>query len=179
MLSDRTPTVTLTALQSGIGTLTIEAAVSAGAGDVRIGAAYELASGTASTVQVSGNRRAAPPDSRRPVLTAGSDRYERIAIDLRQVREVQRVVVYAFSESGASLTWAGTLIVSTAAGARVEVPLDGIAAGPAAVVLSTYRVRGELVLRSERQGSFGSVRDACRAFGFDGISWLDDRTPVD
>jgi len=23
-----------------------------------------------------------------------------------------------------------------------------------------------------------SVRDACRAFGFDDINWVDDRTPV-
>ncbi|HJQ43256.1 MAG TPA: hypothetical protein VJ831_09240 [Jatrophihabitantaceae bacterium] len=179
VLGERNPTVTLTRLQSGIGTVTIEAAASPDAGDLRLGAAYDLASGITSTVQLAGGRRTAPPESRRPVLVASHDRYEQIGIDLRQVRELRRLVVYAFSENGMQLTWAGTLIVSTSAGARIEIPLDGTESGQAAVLVSMYQVSGEFVVRSEKQGSFGSVRDACRAFGFDDISWVDDRTPVD
>jgi hypothetical protein len=54
-----------------------------------------------------------------------------------------------------------------------------MAPGAVAVPLSVYQVDGELVLRREAQGVAGTVRDACRAFGFERISWLDDRTPID
>jgi len=47
------------------------------------------------------------------------------------------------------------------------------------VLMSIYQVRGELVLRAEMQTLFGDVRDAARAYGYDRISWLDDRTPVE
>jgi uncharacterized protein involved in tellurium resistance len=179
VLSERTPTVTLDRLQSGIGTLIIEVAVTSEVGDLRMGAAYELESGVISTVQYINDRRLAPPQSRRPILVAGHERYERISVDLRQCRELRRVLVYAFSEGGTELTWGGTLIVTTSAGARVEVPLESAAVGRAAAVLSLYQVSGEFVLRSELWGGFTSVRDVSRAFGFEAISWLDDRTPVD
>lgn len=178
-LTRHAPTVTLTRVQSGVGTLMIEAARSDELADLRVGAAYELTSGVASTVELSSDRRTAPLQSRRPVIVASHDRYERLAIDLRQVRELRRVAVYVFSDSNSTLTWGGTLVVHTAAGARVEIPLDDIAPGHAAVALSMYQVGGELVLRSERHGNLPSVREACRAFGFDAISWLDDRVPVD
>jgi hypothetical protein len=40
-------------------------------------------------------------------------------------------------------------------------------------------VRGELVLRAEMEIVPGGVREAARGYGFDRITWLDDRTPVD
>jgi hypothetical protein len=46
ILTPRDPTVTLTRIQSGIGTLTIEAVCSPAVGDIRIGALYELTDGT-------------------------------------------------------------------------------------------------------------------------------------
>ncbi len=45
--------------------------------------------------------------------------------------------------------------------------------------LSIYQVRGEFVVRAEMQTLYGDVREACRAYGYDRITWLDDRTPVE
>jgi uncharacterized protein involved in tellurium resistance len=173
------PTVTLTRLQSGIGTLTIEAAVSAEVGDLRIGCAYELESDLEMTVQMADGNRFAPPHAKRPVLVAGKERFERIGIDLRQCRSLRRLIVYAFSEHRQPLAWGGTLIVTTYGGARVELPLESLQAGDVAVLLSLYQVRGEFTLRAEMQTLYGDVREACRAYGYDKITWLDDRTPVE
>jgi uncharacterized protein involved in tellurium resistance len=179
ILGRKSPTVTLTRVQSGIGTLTIEAACSDEVGDLRLGCAYRLSAGQSSTLQLSGGNRFAPPRSRRPVLLAGRDRYERISVDLRQSRELERLAVYAFSESRAPLDWGGTLIVTTFAGAKIELPLERLAPGAVAVLLSLYNVAGEFVLRAEMQTIAGSIREAARAYGYDQITWLDDRTPVD
>jgi hypothetical protein len=173
------PTVTLTRLQSAIGTLTFEAACSAEVGDLCIGCAYQLRTGYSSTVQRSGGNRFAPPDSRRPVLVASREHYERVEADLRQSGDLQRLVVYAFSESRAQLRWGGTLVAETVGEARVELPLDSLRGGDVAVLMSLYNVRGEFVLRAEMETLNGGVREACRAYGFDRITWLDDRTPVD
>lgn len=173
------PTVTLTRLQSAVGTLTFEAACSAEAGAVRIGCAYELRSGASSTVQLTQGNRMAPPRSRRPILVAAHDRFETVALDLRQCTDVRRLIVYAFSEARKPLTWGGTLITTTFGGARVELPLESLQSGDSAVLLSLYNVRGEFVLRAEMQTLFGDVRECCRSYGFDRITWLDDRTPVE
>lgn len=173
------PTVTLTPVQSGIGTLTIEAATSDEVGDLRLGCAYELADHFEQTMQMTQGNRFAPPHSKRPVIVGGHDRFERIQLDLRQCRTLQRLVVYAFSEQRQPINWGGTLILTTHGGARIEVPLDVLQGGELAVLVSIYQVRGELVIRAEMQGFFGDVRDAVRAYGFDRISWLDGRTPVE
>jgi hypothetical protein len=173
------PTATLTRLQSGIGTLQIEAAVPDAAGDLRIGALFELTDGTSSTVQLSGGRRLAPAPPRLPVLVARHERFEQLVVDLRRCRELRRFVVYAFAESRRPLNWAGTLIVTTFGTGRVEVPLESLPPGDAAVLLSAYNVEGELVLRAEMEVVAGGVREAARGYGFDRITWLDDRTPVD
>ena len=178
-LSPTDPTVTLTRLQTGIGMLTIEAAASAEVGDLRIGAAYELADGFTSTVQSTQGNRHAPPDSRRPVLVAGHDRFQRILLDCRQCASLRRMVVYAFSEARAPLNWGGTLTVETFGGARIEAPMEGLVSGDVAALVSLYFVRGEFVVRAEMQTLFGDVRDVCQAYGFDRISWVDARTPLD
>jgi uncharacterized protein involved in tellurium resistance len=179
ILSRKAPTVTLTRTQTGIGTLTFEAAASGEVGDLRLGAAYQLRSGLSSTVQATAGNRLAPPRSRRPVLVGGHERYERISVDLRQSPDIERLAIYAFSESRAQLKWGGTLIVTTFAGAKIEVPLEQLAPGEVAVLLSVYNVDGEFVLRAELETIAGSIREAARAYGYDQISWLDDRTPVE
>ncbi len=179
ILNAATPTVTLTRTQSGIGTLTIEAACSAEVGDLRLGCAYQLRTGESSTVQASGGNRLAPPRSRRPVLVGGHERYERISVDLRQALDIERLAVFAFSESRAQLNWGGTLIVTTFAGAKIEVPLEQLAPGGVAVLLTLYNVAGEFVLRAELETIAGSIREAARAYGYDRITWLDDRNPVE
>ncbi|MCW2497260.1 hypothetical protein [Jatrophihabitans sp.] len=178
ILTPTEPTVTLTRLQSGIGTLRIEAACSAEVGDLRLGCAYELADGTSSTVQMTQGERFAPAHSRRPVLVGGRDTFETVSIDLRQARALKRLVVYAFSEARSPLIWGGTLITTTFGGARVELPLETLQGGTVAVLQSLYVVDGEFVLRAEMQTLYGDVREAARAYGYDRITWLDDRSPV-
>lgn len=179
ILNRKSPTVTLTRTQSAIGTLTIEAACSAEVGDLRLGCAYQLRTGASSTVQATGGHRLAPPRSRRPVILGGHDRYERISVDLRQSLDIERLAIFAFSESHAQLNWGGTLIVTTFAGAKIELPLEQLASGEVAVLLSLYNVQGEFVLRSELETIAGSIREAARAYGYDQITWLDDRNPVE
>jgi hypothetical protein len=179
MLTPTEPTVTLTVLQSGIGALSIEAAASAEVGDLRLGAAYELATELQMTMQMRQGNRFAPPHSKRPVLVGSHDRFERIAVDLRQVRGLRRMIVYAFSENRQPIAWGGTLVVTTFGGGRMEVPLEALQGGSIAVLMSIYQVRGELVLRAEMQTLNGDVREASRAYGYDKITWLDDRTPVE
>jgi uncharacterized protein involved in tellurium resistance len=178
LLSIKNPTVTLTRVQSGVGQLEIEAVSSPEVGDLRLGAAYQLTGGVSSTVQYAGGNRFAP-SSRRPVIVAGRDEYEHLRIDLRQVRSLERLAVYAFSESRTDLTWGGTLVVTTFGGARIELPLETLFAGRAAVLMSIYNLGGELVIRAEMETINGDVRDAARAYGYDRITWRDDRNPVD
>jgi uncharacterized protein involved in tellurium resistance len=179
LLAVKTPTVTLTRAQSGVGHLAIEAVCSAEVGDLRIGAVYQLHSGGSSTLQHAGGHRFAPPNSRRPVLLAAQEEYERITLDLRQIGDVERITVYAFSESRRQLAWGGTLIVTTFAGARIELPLDTLYEGPIAVLLSLFNFDGELVIRAEMENIAGDVREAARAYGYDRITWRDDRAPAD
>jgi uncharacterized protein involved in tellurium resistance len=178
LLDLKQPTVTLTRVQSGIGQLGIEAVCSADVGDLRLGAAYQLRAGPTSTVQYTGGNRFAP-SSRRPVIVAGREEYEHLRVDLRHARELERMAVYAFSESRSELQWGGTLVVTTFGGARIELPLETLYPGKVAVLTSIYNLDGELVIRAEMETITGDVREAARAYGYDRITWRDDRSPVD
>lgn len=173
------PTITLTRLQSAIGTLRFEAAVSAEVGDLQLGCAYRLRSGLSSVLAPDGDHRLAPPGSRRPVLLSGHDEFATVEVDLRQSRDLDRLALYAYSASRAPLRWGGTLVVETFGKARIELPLESLQGGDVAVLMSLYNVRGEFVLRAEMQTLNGDVREACRAYGYDRITWLDGRNPVD
>ncbi len=180
ILQAQNPTVTLTRVQSGVGTLTFEAAVADSVGDLRLGAAYQLTSGRSSTIQHHAGRRFAPPgETRRPILLAARQQFERLSLDLRQVDELERMVVYAFSGNGSQLRWGGTLLVNTFGGDRIEMPIEMPPATAVAVLASVYNVRGELVLRSEMDLVGTTIMQACRGYGFERISWLDDVTPID
>lgn len=172
------PTVTLTRVQSGIGQLIIEAVCSDAVGDLRLGAAYQLRSGGSGIVaQADGNRFG--PSSRRPVIVGSREQYERLGVDLRQTTDIERLAVFAFSESRSDLTWGGTLVVHLEGGARLEVPLERLYPGRIAVLLTFYNLDGELVVRAEMETIAGDVREAARAYGYDRITWRDDRHPVD
>ncbi len=178
VLTHQDPTVTLTRVQSGVGVLTIEAACSPAVGDLRLGCAYQLRSGVSSVVQYISDVRTAPPGSRRPIISGEHRQFEILTVDLVQVREIERFVVYAFSEHGGTLNWGGTLVVTTFGQARIEVPLEHAPSPYVNVLLSAYNIDGELVLRSEAEEINGSVRDAVGAYGFSRITWLDARTPL-
>ena len=180
LLTRASPTVTLTRVQSGVGQLTIEALIGEAVGDLRLGAAYQLRSGGSSVLALALGRRFAPASGRRPVLIAGRDNgYERIGVDLRQVPDIERIGILAFSEARQSLTWGGTLVLTTYGGARIELPLESLYPGTTAVLMSLYNVDGELVVRAEMETIAGDVREAARAYGYDRVTWRDDRNPVD
>jgi uncharacterized protein involved in tellurium resistance len=170
--------VTLTRIQSGVGVLRIEAACSPAVGDLRLGAAYQLSSGTSSVVQLAGGPGTAPPTGHRPVISAERGQFEALTIDLVQSRSLERMIVYAFSDSGSVLNWGGTLLLTTFGQARVELPLDRPPSPRVSVLMSLYNVDGEFVVRAEMEEFAGSVRDAVAGYGFDRIAWLDQRTPL-
>jgi len=146
----------------------------ADAGDQRM-----VPADASSMVTLKAGARLGPQDAHRPVLVATHDRFDTVAVDLRQLPALQRLAIIAFSHSRRPLRWGGTLLVTTLGGAKVAVPIEPPGTGQVAVLLTAYNVAGEIVLRREMTPVEGSVRDACRAFGFTRISWLDDRTPVD
>ena len=156
----------------------LQAICSPDIGDLRLGALYQLRSGGTSTVQLAGGNRFAP-SSRRPVIIASREDYEQLAIDLRQIRDIERMSVYAFSESRTPLAWGGTLVISTFGGARIEMPLEALAPASIAVLVSLYNFDGEIVVRTELETIDGDVREAARSYGYDRITWRDDRSPVD
>jgi hypothetical protein len=178
ILGPKSPTVALSRVQSGVGAITIEAACSDAVGDLRLGAAYRLSNGVSSVVQHETGVTTGPAKGTRPVLHGGRGQFERITIDLAQVRSLDRLAVYGFSAAGGPLSWGGTLIVSTFGGSRVELPMDSTPSAGVLVFLTVYNVDGELVLRAEPHEVAPTVRDACLAYGFDRITWLDPRTPV-
>jgi hypothetical protein len=188
LLTPQQPTVTLTRVQSGVGGLEITAATSVGDGDLRLGCAYRLSSGASSLVQAVSGVTVAPPKSRRPVIRATRDRFERLDVDLRQVDALDRMIVYLFSHydavrtdppgTAATVPWSGVLSAQTLAGTRIDVPLRRDPAPGVLVALSVYNVGGELVLRAENELRPGSVRDAVQAFGFETITWIGPTTPL-
>ncbi len=178
ILTPQEPTVTLNRLQSGVGSLTVEAVCSPAVGDITIGALYQLTDGTSSIVHRATGLASGPPRSRGPVLTASRAEFEQLLVDLRQSRTLERLLVYAVSESGGDLAWGGTLVTRTFGESRVELPLDfGRHRGPIAL-MSLYNVDGEYVLRAEAEKVTGAVRDVARSFGYDHITWADPHTPV-
>jgi hypothetical protein len=183
VLTHDTPAATLGRLSSGIGTLVVEAAVSTSIGRTFLACAYDLESDIPGAAPVSsllsrdGSSRVAPPNSRRPILVAGRDQFENIAVDLRQIVRLHRLLVMLVSADGIPLQWAGTVTVTTHNRGRVEVPLDPIGSSEVAAALAIYQVDGELVVRAELEPA-STVRAASQAFGYDGITWIDDHTPL-
>jgi uncharacterized protein involved in tellurium resistance len=170
--------VALNRLQSGVGVLVFEVAASDRVGDLRVGCAYELADGHSSTVQSEDGANAAPRGSREPVIFARNDGFERLLIDLRQTRRLVRALFYGFSASEQPLNWGGTLIVNALGGARVELPLDHAPSAGVIALMSVFNVDGEFVIRGEMELINGSIRDACVAYGYGRIAWIDDRHPA-
>lgn len=178
VLTAKAPVLTLTRVQSGIGVMTIEAACSDAVGDLRLGCAYRLRNGLTSVVQHDSGLAGAPPGSTRPILLGERDRFETLTLDLGQVRELDRMLVYAFSAAAGQLAWGGTLTLTTFGGSRVEVPLDGPKSTGVLGLVTVYNVDGELVIRAEPRELSPTVREAALEFGFDRIAWLDPHTPA-
>lgn len=178
VLTSTRPTLALTRVQSGVGALVVHAAVPASAADMRLAYAYRLRTGETSVLDASAGRTVAPVGSRRPVAVATSDSKQTLRVDLRQVRELDRLVVLAYSAASGRLTWAGALRVTTTGGARVDVPLQRADGAGVLVALSVLNVDGQLVLRAENALVPGALQDACTTYGFTDIPWVDAHTPL-
>ena len=170
--------MTLTRIQSGIGVLTVETAHSAAVGDLRTGCAYSLRSGSSSVLHNVGTPTSAPPGSNRPVIVL-EPAHNRFTLDLTQSRDVDRLIIYAFSGGGPPPTAGVTLITTTFGRARIETTLDRLPPTGVVVLMSLYNIAGEFVLRAELDLVAGTPRDAAAGYGFDQITWLDPWTPLD
>ncbi len=160
-------------MQSGIGRLVIEAACSEAVGDLRLGLAFRRVDGQSSLV----SHTAGVPTARD--VSSSRDRFERVTVDLLGIRRLDRFLVCAYAATEeTTLTWGGTLVVTTSGGSRVELPMDAAPSSGAAPLLSAYVVDGEIVLRAERWDPAPTLRRACLALGYDRITWLDPQTPV-
>jgi hypothetical protein len=170
--------VTLTRIQSGVGVLTFETARSDAVGDLRMGCAYRLRSGFSSVLHNVGTPTTAPPGSTRPVIILEPGGHDRFTLDLTQSRDIDRLVIYAFSGGGPPPNAGVTLITTTFGQARIDMSLDRLPPQGVVVLLSLYNIAGEFVLRAELDWVAGTARDACAAYGFDQITWLDAWTPL-
>lgn len=176
VLDDDTPVVQLSRVQSGVGGLRVafETALPAA-----VAILYELRGGQGA---LRGPDAGFAPDHRRPVVSLSG---LAVQLDLRQVRALGRFLVAVRAPRVD-----GVLVVETAGGARLEVPLrtdDGDrrpssgagGSAPDLVALSGYRVRGALVLRAEDQLVTGGLRAVATAYGYRELTWRDPDTPLD
>jgi uncharacterized protein involved in tellurium resistance len=172
------PTVTLTRVQSGTGSLEVALTRGSAAGDLSIGAAYQLGNGTESAIQHLGGVTTGPVGPLLPLLRLRErPDGESITVDLRQVANLRRFLVYGYSPSVSMLSWNGVLVVTTFGGARIEVPLDHPPFRGTLALLTVYNVEGELVLRAEMEEFPGPPQMAAEAFDYH-LPWLDGRQPL-
>jgi hypothetical protein len=172
VLTPRKPTVSLDRVQSGVGSVTVEAAWSDGH-ELRLGCAIRMRSGHSAVVPVDDVPK---PDV--PVALSTRGRHQSLALDLLRARHLDRLIVFAVLHRPLAPAWNGTLVVTTFGGTRIEVPVERAPGPGVAVLLSLYNVAGEMVLRAEREHVHGTLRDACSAYGFNWIAWLDGHTPL-
>lgn len=159
------PVVQLNRVQAGIGALRFEVASGHA---LRLAVAY-VWDGRPGIVQ--GPGAAHGPDAMHPVVSIVGE--TGASIDLGNSALLDRFVLLLQAHQ-----YGGTLVVTTAGEARLAVPLpEGPAVGTLALV-SGYRVRGALVIRSEVDQIAGGLREATRAYGYDEIGWLDTNTPL-
>ncbi len=171
-LTAESPTAVLTRVQSGVGTMTVAARWSRPAIG-RLIVAYQLDNGD--------QRLFTPPDG--PLVTAdcllldhrGS--HAVLTIDLLHVRTLTRVLLAVVPvDPAGALT--GALVSTTYGGARIDQPVSIPAPAGVAVLATIHNMDGELVLRAEWDAIGRSLQDACDAYGYDRVTWLDPATPL-
>ncbi len=177
VLQGRTRTVTLTRLQSGTGALHLALSRSERAGDLALGLVIATTDGATHVVQRLGEALSTPAAPLPLARLAGGPGHESALIDLRQVRTLQRALVFGYSPSVSVLEWDGVLTLTTYDGSRVEAPFDLPALSGTVALLTVYQVHGELVLRSELEAYAGPPETAAEAYGHH-HGWLDGRLPT-
>ncbi|MCA5891829.1 hypothetical protein LEP48_00500 [Isoptericola sp. NEAU-Y5] len=159
-LSEDDPLAMLPRAASGLGALECRV-VSTAASELAV--AYEVRG--IQGVLTTGTPRHGPGATHPRV----SRRDDHVSVDLGHLDEITRFAVLV---RGAE----GTLVTTTATGARVDVELSGDRLG---VALTGHVARGCLVLRAEGgHGIRGTLRDVVSAYGYDAIAWASAEVPL-
>jgi len=169
LLCPSRPTVTLTRVQSGVGSLVF--AVRGPAATQHLGCAYALVNRRSGTL--SSNAPAKPDGTGWPLATILPGQRRALALDLRQVGQLSRMILFGHT-AARNAAWSGGSIVASQFGngrSSIELRVDGAGAAPLMVLLSLFNVDGELVVRAEAEPIDGTGADACRAYGFDHAGW--------
>ncbi|MEU8664945.1 hypothetical protein [Actinoplanes philippinensis] len=171
-LTPAMPTAVLTRVQSGVGRLEAVVHWSRPAAGWLI-----VACQTSDRVQ----HVLTPADA--PLATAGGVRADhrgdtpRLLVDLLHIGRLDRLLL-AVTPNGPPRPLEGALTISTYGGGRAGIPV-AVPASPGVAVLATlFNVHGELVIRAEHDPVGGTLQDACRAYGYDRITWRDAHTPL-
>jgi len=157
ILTADAPTVSLTRLQSAVGSLAFDVA---GAGE--LACAWELADGEAGLVSAAADVLVSPQFGRRAIVQLYKDR---LVVGLRHVRELRRLLLLA---SGLQSEKPSRVVGELHGGATIESAHTAVAA--VVVALALYQVDGELVVRREDFG-FDTSEAAAAAYGFS-LTWL-------
>ncbi len=176
-----TPVVRLNRLQAGVGALQIEARCSEQVDPLRLGCVWrtqDSATGVLSRPPEAGSVVLAPPGGR-PLLAAHRSAYEALTVDLRQVRRIDTLLLYASAPPSGAGAWAGTLSITTLAGSQVDVPMDAAPSDGHLPLVSIRQVDGHLYVRALRRRPVATLRDLCTELGFAAaMTWLDADTPA-
>jgi len=164
-----TPSLTLTRVESGIGSLRF-ALAGPGADLLRLGCMYELR--TAAGTHTEHLSPSAEPSARRDVVAVRKGEKPGssvISVDLREVTTLRRLLLYAAPRTVSASMTVGTavLVSSSIGGTLVEVPLTlGELDGTPLALASVFNVDGELVVRREVAMSDTEVRSLAERHGF-------------
>ncbi|MFC3688136.1 hypothetical protein [Aquipuribacter hungaricus] len=172
-LTASTPTAALSRVQTGVGFLRAGLLLPDGAPALRLGCAWQH--GTPQGPRQRWTAGGLDRGGRSPVRVHDSP--EELDVDLLAVHPLARLLVVAWPERAAH-AGGGLLVVRTEGGSRVDAPVPAAAPGTSTVLLSGYVVDGELVLRAESRTVPGGPAQACGAYGYDALRWLDDHQPV-
>ncbi|MGN6413669.1 hypothetical protein [Flexivirga sp.] len=172
LMTEQEPVLELTRMQSAAGALEARAAVP-NPSEVVLGLVFETGDDRQSLVLPGLSQQG--PDPRRPIFRATSSG---VAVNLRRVTEVHRLLLFAVPTRPSKQMPGGTVTVTTYGGSRLEAPL---VAGPtlgAQALMTGYVVEGRLVIRAEHDPYSGTLQQVCAAYGYRELSWRDPYTPL-
>jgi tellurite resistance protein TerA len=152
--------------------------------DLDLGCLYELADGTKGVVQAMGNAFTAGGSPGKPIIRLdGDDRSgnvsggENLLIDLAQVADIRRILVFALIYEGAA-NWASAQGVATlypASGPSITINLDDPRDGARVCAIAQLTAQGnDLTVRREVNYINGGQRALDEAYGW-GMRWTAGR----
>jgi tellurite resistance protein TerA len=148
--------------------------------DLDLGCLWELANGSKGVVQALGNGFTAPSGAAKPVLwldkddrSGNSAEGENLFVDLSQVDQLRRVLVFAYIYDGAARfdEAAAVVTLTPAQGPPIEVRLDEQAGtAPMCAIAVLENAGGQLSVRREVRFLEGKQSALDEAYGW-GLQW--------